>query len=189
MDYFVNKSKNADEKLPSWVDRKNSSFNAFRITEELYFDRLAYIRSHNRKSHFKNKKSFQITGTEVAIKIGISKTTLLVSSSYSENFKIYLNDTNERLKSFMLKRVLDSKNSLSRGAITRPKKMLVEDAEFYKKRMREVEERNAIDQVEIAFGYLHINVRKLLQLESPNTRSSVKNVTNIMKNSLDEGEK
>lgn len=167
MDFFENKIKERVDDMPSWVKATNGSHKAYLTAEKLFNERMLYIQKHNLNSHYRNKKSYQISGSEVASIAKISKPTLLSTSSYSEAFKVHLAKLNEELKRAKEDRLNSSKRIRSRGPIARPKDELVNEVAQLKKQVAELQRLNAIDQVESAFSRLGPEIRTSLGFGSP----------------------
>jgi hypothetical protein len=166
MDYFVKKvsSISEEESYPDWVDAKNASLQAYQATKAAREEKLKYIFKSTRKSHFKVKKNYQIVGSEIARGIGIAKTTLLNSSSYSAAYSQHLSDINEELAKAADHKIENAKKNRSRGAISKTKKELVSKAQTDKQRIAELEKANAEEQVKAAFSHLTPAIRRLLYL-------------------------
>lgn len=182
MDYFeelvTNGKKDIADIHPDWVDKNNASYSAWKATELLKGERLTYIKSHGKISHYKTKNKFQITGSEVARKINIAKTTLLATSKYSEEFKKYLVNTNADLAESMAARIKQTTSSKSRGPIARNKDELVDEVRNLQQKLKNLEKENAVAQAEHVLSMLHSDIKDLLCIR-PTTQN--KNIIDFRK--------
>jgi hypothetical protein len=170
MDYFKDLADEAEQKavedfMPEWASKNNASYSAYKATERLKGERILYINKHSKPTHFKTKKTYQITGREIARAIDIAISTLITTSTYSVKYSGYLGSVNEELTDLKDKRIFKSKQSYSRGPIARSKDMLVEEVRQLKSEIKSLREKNAIEQVEHAINMLHPDVAELLILE------------------------
>lgn len=149
---------------PEWVSDDNSSAAVYEALVDLIKEREDYINRHKYSTHFKSKKSYQITGREVARRADLSSTTVLRSSSYSKGFMDYLNDVvnpyllkkkDERVKKF-------SSIRKSRGRYESTKSQLVEVTGSLHNRVKAMEKKNAEEQVNALIRRLRPEIRKLL---------------------------
>ena len=95
------------EDRPDWVSDRNASAAAWQCVEDMKREKALYIRRHRTPTDFLVKKNYRIQGSEVAAALGMNRATLMHTSSYSPNFKQYLNAINvdlEEAKSAKLKR-------------------------------------------------------------------------------------
>src|SRR5690554_6176163 len=100
MDYFDDliSPREERERLPDWVSKNNKSYEAYVAMHELKAERMEYILTHRNRSDYKVKfRSYQISGSQVALKVGISKVTLISTSAYSGGFKDALTEINREL--------------------------------------------------------------------------------------------
>ncbi|MCJ8318580.1 MAG: hypothetical protein MJK12_03035 [Colwellia sp.] len=170
MDYFKDLADESEKKavedfMPEWASKNNASYSAYRATVRLKGERILYINKHSKLTHFKTKKTYHIAAREVARAIDIAISTLITSSTYSEDYSGYLGKVNKDLADLKDKRIFKSKQSYSRGPIARSKDMLVEEVRQLKSAVKSLEEKNAIEQVKHAINMLHPDVAELLILE------------------------
>lgn len=168
LQYFEDLANQAkeQEQLPDWVNPKNASFKAYKCINALKEERHTYIRRHCRPTHFKQKKSYQISGAEVARTIEIAKPTLLKTSTYSAAVKCYLEQVNNELMQAMEARLRKTATLKSRGPIAQRKDELVEQIQALKKENQSLKIANAEQQVEAIFNQLSLPVRKKLHIKS-----------------------
>lgn len=169
MDYFekaaTKQRENPLEEAPGWVSRTNASYDAWKALQSLKRERLNYIKNHSKPSAYRTNKTFQISGSEVANKVGMSKVTLLSTSSYSEAFKQYLAETNAILLRTKEQRVEKSRRSKSRGPIARSKDELVTEVKLQKEEIERLEKMNVTQQIEQIIEILHPDIAEILFLE------------------------
>jgi len=163
LEFFQEPTKNEDE-LPEWVSKSNISYKAYNEVLKLKAEKLSYIERHNRKSHFKCKKLYQISIRNVAVNIDIANTTLSQKSSYAKGFKAFLDTINKELESLKNERLKVTANRKSRGAVAYNKNELVEEVNTLKKENKKLRETNVKEQVELIFDKLSLPIKNALEL-------------------------
>ncbi len=167
MDYFERKVKKgaSKEKPPSWVDKKNKSYQAWLKTEELKADRLLYIKNNTKQSAFRKKGSYQITGAEVARSVGMDNSTLLNTSAYSTGYREYLNKINEDLSVAKDSRITKAEQNRGRGAAAKPKDELVKLNKQLNNENDRLRELLALSRAEETFNKLDLDVKRKLMMK------------------------
>lgn len=176
MEYFEDLLKNESElpeKLPDWVNRLNASYPAWKLVKRIKAERLSYISKHLKPSDYRVKKAYQISGSEIAKEIGISKVTLLSTSTYSNAFKGYLTDVNAELAKAKEMRIAKTRISKSRGPIAKNKDELVEETKHLKEEISVLEQRNAVEQIEKIIDSLQPDIDDLLFVKQKNGKCDV----------------
>lgn len=153
-----------EQQRPDWVSESNSSLTVYEVLLKLIEEKTEYINHHRYETHFKTKKTYQISGREVASRAGLSSSTVIRTSSYSKNFMKYLKDVvnpellklkNERVKKF-------SKSKKPRGNHESTKSDLVSSTISLQKRLRQLEQKNIEKEVNAVIKQLKPEIRKLL---------------------------
>lgn len=141
-------------KHPDWVSANNASLKAWQCVEDLKANLLKYISSHSKITHYLNKSDYQIKPSQVAKAIGINRSTLMHSSSYSIGFATYLEEVNAELEKLKTEKLDKARRSPSRGPTAESKEDLVRLNTELKRRIAELENlkteqlvRQVLDQV------------------------------------------
>lgn len=161
LEFFQEPAKNKDE-LPEWVSKKNVSYKAYLEVLKLKEERLHYIERHNRKSHFENKKSYQISVRNIADNIGAANTTLSQKSSYAKGFKAFFDATNKELEELKDKRLKTTAKRKSRGAVAYNKDELVEENNRLKNENDKLKQVNVEEQVDLILEKIDPNLKNAL---------------------------
>ncbi|MBO6873056.1 MULTISPECIES: hypothetical protein [Marinobacter] len=114
-------AKETGENPPSWVSEKNASGAAWKCVEELRREKELFIRRHRTSTDFSIKKHYQIKGSEVARTLGMNRSALMNTSSFSGDLAQYIEAVNselEKAKNEKLKRA----HSPTPGGMHRSKK-------------------------------------------------------------------
>jgi len=153
------------EEHPSWVSDRNASLKAWQYVEEIKKEKALYIKRHNKVTNFLIQKTYQIKGSEVALALEMNRSTLMNTSSYSEDFATYLNDINDELEVAKNTKLEKSRKSTSRGTVRSSKDELVEANRKLKDRVDELESQKTEELVRYAFDQLPLPVRKKLGID------------------------
>ena len=169
MDY-INKrieeaSSNSKLDYPEWVSKKNLSFRAWEYVEQLRREKALYIRRHSKVTDFSAKKAYQIKGSEVARGLGISRTSLNNTSSFSPHFKKYLSKVNAELAASKDERLEKAKRINSRGPIKSNKNQIVLANAKLKRRVDELEAQKTEEIVRLAFDQLALPIKRKLGID------------------------
>ncbi|MBO7928087.1 hypothetical protein J5X91_17780 [Pseudoalteromonas sp. K222D] len=181
MNYFKEMAEEAEQKkiveeLPCWVNKNNASFVAFNETERLRTERLMFINKHTKTINFRSKKSYQISGREVARAVGIAASTLLTTSTYSVKYSKYLERINTELEEKKTQRIAKTTKSKSRGPIARNKDELVEEVKRLDAKLKTLETKNVIEQVEQAINMLHPEIANILILNQTRKTANISHI-------------
>lgn len=171
MDYFEDKAKSAQEPelLPDWVDKSNKSYDAYVALHEIKGERLDYIRSHKNKSDYKGKfSSYQINGSQVADRAGMSKVTLTSTSSYSSGFNDDLDEVNDFLEVAKEARLI--KDVLKRTETGKKPDTFAS----LRKELKQAEKANVQEQVTASLDHLSDEIKKILLLPANDKAKIVK---------------
>lgn len=85
------------EVLPSWVDKSNASFPAYKMIHTLKQEKFRFIQGHGKKTDYNKKSNYEINKAEVAKKIDKTAQSIFHASSYSSELRRCLDDVNEKL--------------------------------------------------------------------------------------------
>lgn len=154
----------ATKSPPQWVNARNASLKAWECVELLKKERLLFIQTHSRLSDYKKKSHYQIKASEVARSLGISRATLMHTSSYSNNFSAHLQKVNEDLDAAKEKAVNNASKSNSRGSIRSSKDDLLIRNRELKRRINELEVEKTERLVDVALEKLPLPIRRKLGL-------------------------
>lgn len=150
---------------PSWVSSQNASLEAWTQTEKLKTIRISYIKKHHKKSDFELKQTYQIKPSEVARLVGITRATLMHTSSYSKNFSGYIVAINLELAELKDSQIAQAGKSSPRGSIRSNKEDLLKANVELRKALLELERRNTEALVRHAFEQLPLPIRRKLGIE------------------------
>jgi hypothetical protein len=159
-----NNQKSESVQYPDWVSKNNASYKAYVEVKRLQSERLQYIERHNKKSHFKYKKSYHISIRRVADNIGVANTTLSQKSSYAEGFIDFLGIINTELERLKNERLKVTANRKSRGAIAFNKNELVEEVKLLKMENKKLKDVNVEAQVVLIIDKLSLPIKNALGL-------------------------
>lgn len=161
-----NNNESPRENFPEWTSDENVSRKAWTYVESAREERLKYIRQHNRVTDFSSRGSYRIKATEVARHAGVTRASLMHTSSYSSAFSAYLNEVNtqlEREKEVVLNR--SAKVGQSRGSIRNSKDELIEVNARLKKRVEELELQNIEKMVTVILDSMPLPLKKKLGMK------------------------
>lgn len=168
MEYLQNKAKSKpatnETKLPDWVSKSNSSFKAWQYVEELKKEKSLYIKRHHKVTDFLTKKAYQIKGSDIAKALNLSRASLMNTSSYSENFRKYLEKVNTDLEVAKDVKLKQARQSASRGSIRNRKDELTAINSDLKKQLSVLENQKTEELVRFAFDQLPLNIKRKLGL-------------------------
>lgn len=167
LNYFNNSGSNTPhkEEAPDWVSENNYSYAAWKYTEQLKVIKADYIKKHHRTTDFLVKGNYQIRGADVASHLKINRSSLMNTSSFSKNFRKYLDDVNLELLGQKEHRIQQARNHPSRGSIESSKNQLVEANLKLKKRVEELESKNTKELVQRTFDQLPLPVKRKLGID------------------------
>lgn len=166
------KSDIVDDEMLEWVDwtgKKNVTLKIYNTTMELFDIRDKYIEEHNKKQDFvKKSDTYKISAIAVARKVGIARTSLVQTSTYSKGFSTFLSKLNERLKEkkdskFISHRKNDADDANKKSNDCKP---------TIKQQLADVKAMNVEQQVNRALDLLSPEVRELLTIDTGITRAS-----------------
>ncbi len=165
MEYFTAKADALTaQKLPKWVSDRNKSYAAYLAVSVLSKSKREFIRQHDRKTEYRRKSDWQITGAELARAIGVRTTTILHNTTYSNELRAYIASSNAVLEKDAVSRIKRSKDRRSNGPIMRNKSELVSEVQSLRARVKELEEANVKGQVEEVIEMLPLPILKKLGL-------------------------
>ncbi len=84
---------------PDWVSDSNSSQAAYMAIQELYSQKLHFIKTHKKKTRFAKEFSFKISQTSVAQAVGKTPNALFNSVNYASKLREELKRKNDILLS------------------------------------------------------------------------------------------
>lgn len=151
--------------IPDWVTKTNASFRAWEYVEKLKKEKMLYIKRHHNITDFTTKKKYQIKGSEVAAAIKVNRSSLMNTSTYSPDFRAFLEAVNSELVAAKETKLNKSKRSPSRGSIRNSKEELVETNRELKRRIKEIEQLKIEELVRHSFDQLPLPVRRKLGIE------------------------
>lgn len=147
---------------PDWVSDNNISGKAYEKINELKMARLLYISTHNNSSDYTVKKMWQISASQVARDIGAATTTLISTSAYSPQLKLFLDKTNHELFLEKEKKLQKHKKTLGAGTKQRKKDELVLQIQQLTEELESLKQKNALDQVREVVSNLSLPVKQKL---------------------------
>ncbi len=83
--------------LPNWVSDANSSGAAYEAIQNLYQQKLRYIRQHSKKTDFIKKSTYEISKSEVARIAGVKMQAIFHSVNYASALQKELAEKNDML--------------------------------------------------------------------------------------------
>lgn len=169
MDYLKKRLEEAASaqniERPDWVSAKNASLKAWEYVEQIKKDKFLYVKRHNKITDYLTQKTYQIKGSDVAKALKMSRASLMNTSSYSPNFKKYLDNVNSDLASAKDAQLKKAQKVPSRGSIRSSKDELVRVNAELKKRVAELEMQKSEEIVCYAFDQLSLPVKKKLGID------------------------
>lgn len=156
---------NAETPMPLWVTKTNSSFLAWEYVGKIKKEKLLYIKRHHKVTDFTTKKTYQIKGSEVAKAIRVNRSSLMNTSTYSPDFRAFLESVNSELLAAKEAKLKQFQNSSSRGSIRNSKEELVATNSQLKKRVKELEKLKTEELVRQAFDQLPLPVKRKLGID------------------------
>jgi predicted transcriptional regulator len=155
-----------ENKLPEWVSPDNASLAAYQAINSFKKDKLTYISKHKTATAFRIAKTFQVQKKEVADKIGATTQAIFYASSYSEKLLEYLEGKKGKggVNNELMKRKDERIAKPRTGLASKPKSEVYSTAQDAKKRIEELEAKNASEQLALAIAKLPLNVRDKLKL-------------------------
>ena len=115
-------------------------------------------------SDYLTKKTYQIKGSEVAKALNISRASLMNTSRYSQDFKLYLEGVNSSLAAEKDSK-LKNTNGSSRGSIRNSKDELVRAITRLRKRVTELEAQKLEEVVALTFDQLPLPIKRKLGID------------------------
>lgn len=82
---------------PNWVSDSNSSGAAYEAIQNLYQQKLRYIRQHSKKTDFIKKSNYEISKSEVARVVGVKMQAIFHSVNYAGALQKELTEKNDKL--------------------------------------------------------------------------------------------
>lgn len=160
----LKKSVEKDNKTvpPDWVTDQNASRKAWVYVEKLKVEKSEFIKRHFKATDFSTKKHYQIKGADIAKALDISRTSLMNTSGYSDNFREYLDGINEALAKSKDEKLKKAKKTPSRGSIRNSKAELVKSNTNLRKLLKELEAQKTEELVSRTFDELPLPVKKKL---------------------------
>lgn len=155
-------SKNNKSALPDWVSEKNATLLAYKNIIQLKAEKLEYIAKHNQAIDYKKKGNYQITAAEVARNIKIATTTLISTSAYSTDLKLFLESINKDLESRKSTTLNTHKRTLAAGMKQRKKDEIRVELQKAKAELGELKKKNATEQVKYVLNALSLPVKQKL---------------------------
>lgn len=169
MDYLQKRAQKAakeeNEELPNWVSLKNASYRAWKLVQDLKKEKELYIKRHNKVTDYLTKYTYQIKGSDIANALNINRVSLMNTSSYSENFRKYLDSVNAELKAAKDAKLEVTRKPSSRGSIRSRKDELVMSNTELKKRVSELESQKTEALVRYALDQLPLPVKRKLGID------------------------
>jgi hypothetical protein len=167
LDYFdqfddegAEKSVSKRDSLPDWVSDSNSSLAAYQAIQSLYKEKMQYIRSHSKKSHYTKKSSYHISKSKVARAAGLAKPNAIFHSvDYASKLTKELNDKNALLLASKEKALLS--RSSSRKNMSRKE---LETELRARDRYKEISELKVDEIVDLTLKRLPLAVKRQLHL-------------------------
>lgn len=147
-------------KFPDWVSTQNASMKAWEQVEREKQIRELFIKTHHHATDYLIKSNYLIKPSEIAKAIGIHRSTLVHSSSYSEAFSKYLDGVNSELEHKKNEAV--TRAGKSRGPIPVNKDNLLIENRKLKARLEKLELMKTQELISHAFDQLPLPIKKKL---------------------------
>lgn len=159
-DNDARRSANQQVELPDWVSDSNSSLAAYKAIQAFYKEKVRYIRSHNKKSHYTKKSSYHISKSDVARAAGLAKPNAIFHSvQYAANLTKELDDKNMLLAASKEKALRSRSSSIKNLS----KKELLSELRG-RERYKEIAELKADVIVDLTLERLPLRIKKQLHL-------------------------
>lgn len=166
LEEIANKSKEIVEReLPQWASSCKTSELAYSNVNKLRVQREQYIDNHFKASDYKKKSLFQISGSEIAEAIGVHRTTLMNTSSYSDEFRRFLCATNEALSNRKEEVLSASKKRISTMPSRRRRDELIDLNKKQALRIKELEDQNIEKIITGIFDSLSLPMKRKLGID------------------------
>jgi hypothetical protein len=156
------KSNKDNVALPFWVSIKNLSLPAYECINKLKTERLEYISRHNKSINYKKKSLYQISASEVARAIGAATTTLISTSAYSAELKLYLERINNDLQKEKELRLSKHQKTLSAGMKQRKKDEIAKELQVTRDELINLKKQHAEKQLITILNNLSLPVKQKL---------------------------
>lgn len=145
---------------PHWVSTSNASIKAWEHVERSKREKEFFIKTHHHATDYLVKANYLIKPSEVAKAIGVHRSTLMHSSSYSDAFSEYLESINAELETAKSEAI--ARGGKSRGTIPVNKDDLLATNKELKARLLALELRKTEELVAHAFDQLPLPIKKKL---------------------------
>ncbi|NOS96916.1 MAG: hypothetical protein HOP25_00390 [Methylotenera sp.] len=156
------KSQNENKPNPQWVSERNASFRAFECINQFKVEKLQYISVHNQIKDYKNKKSFQITASEIARKTNTAVTTLISTSVYSIGLKSYIDEVNLELLKAKEKKISIHQKSYSSSLKQQKKDEIRIQLQNTIFELENLKKKNALDQARLILSSIPLPIKHKL---------------------------
>lgn len=167
LNYFIEQADNEGQtsEPPAWVSKKNVSYSAWECVENLKKVKIDYIKNHHRLSDYTIKRNYQINGSEIASILEINRSSLMNTSTFSNNFRKYLDGINSELNRIKEDKIKKIKLKPSRGSIRSNKDELVNINASLRKEVESLKSQKTEELVRRTFDQLPLPIKKKLGIE------------------------
>lgn len=152
----------SNEEHPSWVSDSNASLKAFNAINELFAVKAKRLEDGRSTLSTLKKSEWQISISEVATNISVSRVTLGSTASYAEDLKNYIGEINQRLldKKHYIQKTL--KQTREKGRKAHKKSELLRSNQQLRREIEELAKRQAMELLQLTIEKLPLPVRQAL---------------------------
>lgn len=145
---------------PNWVSDSNSSGAAYEAIQNLYQQKLRYIRQHSKKTDFIKKSNYEISKSEVARVVGVKMQAIFHSVNYAGALQKELTEKNDKL----LKSKESKLASRYSGEKGKTKDELIQKVRDLKARDKLISKTTTDEVLELTLQRLPLDVKRNLKL-------------------------
>tara|TARA_Y100001973_G_C4994508_1_gene230555 strand:+ start:60 stop:560 length:501 start_codon:yes stop_codon:yes gene_type:complete len=150
------------EKKQCWVSETNASIKAFEAANELFLLKFQSLENSRSMSNMRKKSNWQISISEVATHISVSRVTLGNTASYAEDLKGYIAELNQSLLEKKLAIEKSIKETRRKGRKAHRKSELMKSNQQLRREIDELEKRQTVELLQLTMEKLSLPVRQAL---------------------------
>lgn len=152
----------SNEEHPWWVSDSNASLKAFNAINALFVVKAQRLEDSRSTLSTLKKSEWQISISEVAKNISVSRVTLGSTASYAEDLKNYIVEINQSLldKKHCIQKTLEQTRKKGRKA--HKKSELLRSNQQLRREIDELEKRQAVELLQLTIEKLPLPVRQAL---------------------------
>lgn len=151
-----------EELMPTWVSDKNASMKAFLAVKELFQIKSKYIETSRTKANFTRVSDWQISVSEVAKYISVSRVTIGSTANYARDLKKHIAEVNQQLSSQKSQVEKKIKKAQQNGRKARRKSEILKLNQQLRQELEELEKRQTVELLERTVEKLPLPVRQAL---------------------------